>query len=46
MAVVGRREAQEGTVSVRHRRKGDLGPMSLENFVAQLQQEIASRAIS
>jgi threonyl-tRNA synthetase len=46
MAVVGRREAQEGTVSVRHRRKGDLGPMSLESFVAQLQQEIASRAIS
>ena len=46
MLVVGAKEAEAGTVSVRHRSKGDLGPKPLAEFVAALQQEIESRATS
>lgn len=46
MVIVGRREEQERTISVRHRRRGDLGAMSLENFIAQLREEIATKAIT
>lgn len=45
MVIVGRREEQERTISVRHRRRGDLGAMSLENFISILQEEIASKAL-
>jgi threonyl-tRNA synthetase len=44
MLVVGAKEAEAGTVSVRHRTKGDLGPKPLAEFLAALQQEIDSRA--
>jgi threonyl-tRNA synthetase len=46
MLVIGGKEAEAGTVSVRHRSKGDLGPRPVEQFSADLQQEVASRAIS
>src|SRR5580700_2038557 len=46
MLVVGAKEAEAGTVSVRHRSKGDLGPKPLAEFLAALQQEIESRATS
>src|SRR5438270_865474 len=46
MLVVGAKEAEAGTVSVRHRRKGDLGPKPLAEIVATLQREVESRAIS
>ncbi len=39
MAVVGAKEAEAGTVSVRERSKGDLGPRPLGQFVADLQSE-------
>ena len=45
MLILGGKEAEAGTVSVRHRFKGDLGPRPLEQFVADLQQEISTRAI-
>ncbi|MFY9692060.1 MAG: threonine--tRNA ligase [Candidatus Acidiferrales bacterium] len=45
MLILGGKEAEAGTVSVRHRFKGDLGPRPLEQFIADLQQEIAARAI-
>jgi threonyl-tRNA synthetase len=45
MLVVGAKEAEAGSVSVRHRSKGDLGPQPLAEFLATLQQEIESRAI-
>jgi len=45
MLVVGAKEAEAGTVSVRHRSQGDLGPKPLAEVVASLQQEVASRAI-
>ncbi len=46
MLVVGAKEAEAGTVSVRHRTKGDLGPKPLAEFLATLQQEIDSRSTS
>ncbi len=46
MLVVGPKEAEAGTVSVRHRSKGDLGPKPLAEAVAALQQEADSRATS
>ena len=46
MLIVGPKEAEAGTVSVRHRSKGDLGPKPLGEFLAALQQEIDSRATS
>jgi len=45
MLVVGPKEAEAGTVSVRHRSKGDLGPRPIADAVASLQQEIANRTI-
>jgi threonyl-tRNA synthetase len=46
MLVVGPKEAEAGTVSVRHRAKGDLGPRPLAELVAALQQESQSRSMS
>jgi len=44
--VVGAKEAEAGTVSVRQRSKGDLGPKPLAEVVATLQREVETRAIS
>jgi threonyl-tRNA synthetase len=46
MFVVGAKEAEAGTVSVRHRSKGDLGPKPIAEVITALQQEIDSRATS
>jgi threonyl-tRNA synthetase len=46
MLVVGPKEAEAGSVSVRHRSKGDLGPRPLADVVTSLQEEISSRAIN
>jgi threonyl-tRNA synthetase len=46
MAVVGGKEAEARTVSVRHHGKGDLGPQPLTEFLAKLRAEVESRAIS
>lgn len=40
LLVVGDREAQEGTVSVRHRKEGDQGAAALEGFIDQISREI------
>src|SRR6202044_740759 len=39
MLIIGGKEAEAGTVSVRHRSKGDLGPRPLEQFSADLRGE-------
>jgi threonyl-tRNA synthetase len=44
MLVVGPKETEAGTVAVRHRSKGDLGPKPLAEFVESLQREVDSRA--
>ena len=43
MAVVGGKEAEAHTVSVRHHGKGDLGPRPLDTFIADLAAEVADR---
>jgi threonyl-tRNA synthetase len=45
MAVVGGKEAEAASVSVRHRSKGDLGPRPLAQFLADLHSEIESKTI-
>src|SRR5256884_44736 len=46
MLVVGPKEAEASSVSVRHRSKGDLGPKPLAELVEALQREVDSRATS
>ncbi|MCI8656957.1 MAG: threonine--tRNA ligase [Oscillospiraceae bacterium] len=43
MLVVGDRDMEAGTVSVRHRGEGDLGAMSLEQFSAMLRQVVDAK---
>ena len=43
MLVIGDREAEAGTVSVRHRHRGDLGVQPLDTFLATLVQEVRGR---
>jgi threonyl-tRNA synthetase len=45
MLIIGGKEAEAGTVSVRQRTKGDLGARSLEQFSRDLREEVDSRAI-
>ncbi len=44
MVVIGDKEIEQGVVAVRGRKKGDLGVMPLEDFMAMVQEEIASKA--
>ena len=44
MLVVGDRDMENGTVSVRTRQGEDLGAMSLDAFAAKCQSEIASKS--
>src|SRR6266850_1226692 len=46
MLVVGAREAENGTVSLRHRTGDDLGAVSLERVLTDLAREIGSRDVS
>ncbi|HUT01773.1 MAG TPA: threonine--tRNA ligase [Phycisphaerae bacterium] len=43
MAVIGQREADAGTVAVRHRTEGDHGAMGLQEFVDGIRLEIDSK---
>lgn len=43
MLVIGDREAEAGTVSVRHRHRGDTGVQALDGFLAALAGEVRSR---
>jgi threonyl-tRNA synthetase len=45
MLIVGGKEAEAGTVSVRHQKKGDLGPRPLAQFMAELREQVDSHAI-
>ena len=45
MLVIGDKEAEEGTVSVRKRAHGDQGSMSTEDFVKLCLDDIATRVI-
>ncbi len=43
MLVCGAREAGAGTVAVRERHKGDLGPVKVEDFIANLRRDVAAK---
>jgi threonyl-tRNA synthetase len=45
MAVIGAREAENGMLSIRRRKEGDLGQMSLDAAIERLSGEIRSRVI-
>jgi threonyl-tRNA synthetase len=45
MLVIGQREAEDGTVSVRHRDKDDLGTKPLDEFIAEIAEEIRTRRL-
>ncbi len=45
MLVVGEREKETGSVSVRHRRKGDIGTLKLEDFVEKMRNEIETKTL-
>jgi threonyl-tRNA synthetase len=43
MLVVGDRDQQNGTVSVRERREGDQGPRPIAEFVRELEEQRLTR---
>jgi len=43
MLVIGDREAEEGTVSVRRHREGDLGAQALDAFVERIREDVQQR---
>ena len=43
MLVIGGREAEAGSVSVRHRKQGDLGVKPLADFITEIKEKIASK---
>lgn len=45
MLIVGDKEAEEGTVSVRSRKAGDLGAKTQDEFIKFIKEEIDSRAL-
>ncbi|QUL98466.1 MAG: threonine--tRNA ligase [Candidatus Fermentithermobacillus carboniphilus] len=45
MLVVGSREREEGTLSVRHRSLGDLGTMRLDEFVEKAREEVEKKLL-
>lgn len=45
MLIVGEKEAESNTVSVRHRKEGDLGAMSVEEFLNKALMQVATKAI-
>ncbi len=44
MAVVGARESGAGTVAVRERKKGDLGPVKVDDFIARLRRDVVAKS--
>ena len=45
MIIAGEKEMNEGTVSVRSRKNGDLGTMTLDEFMAMLGKEVEDKVI-
>jgi len=43
MLVIGGREAEGGQVAVRHRKRGDLGPVPVEEFIKTVTSDISSK---
>ena len=46
MILVGDKDIEAGTISVRARKDGDLGAFSVDDFLAKIKEEIDTKAIS
>ncbi|MBN1296247.1 threonine--tRNA ligase [bacterium] len=46
MVVLGAKEADSGSMTVRHRRDGDLGSVAMDVFIARCRNEIMTRAMA
>ncbi len=44
MLVIGDNEVNEGTVSPRHRKEGDIGSMKVEDFIKRIREEIDTKS--
>ena len=45
MIIIGDNEARENNISVRARKKGDLGKFNLEDFIVKIEKEISEKSI-
>ena len=45
MIILGDKDVEAQTISVRHRKDGDLGAMKVDEFVAMAKEEIDSKPI-
>ena len=45
LVILGAREVEENSVSVRHRDQGDLGSIPTNDFVSKISQDISSRSL-
>ena len=43
MIVVGDKDVENGAVSVRSRKNGDMGSMSVDDFIAMVKEEIETK---
>jgi threonyl-tRNA synthetase len=45
MLIIGAKEVESDTISVRHRNRGDLGALRPEEFLTQFREEVLARAL-
>ena len=45
LAVIGAKEVEENSVSVRHRDQGDLGSIPMNDFISKVSQDITTRSL-
>ena len=45
ICVIGEEESKNGTLAVRSSKEGDLGSMSVDDFIAKLVNEIETKAL-
>ncbi len=43
MLIIGRKEAEEGTISVRHRKDGELGSITQEEFIVRASEDVRTK---
>ena len=44
MLIIGDKEVEQNVVAVRSRKDGDLGQMSLNDFISKITEEVATKA--
>jgi threonyl-tRNA synthetase len=45
MLIIGANEVETNTISVRHRKRGDLGALCPEEFISNFTEEVSSRSL-